>query len=66
MGWGLGGGEEKGTVPEVRSAEGTRYLLQQEDFLAVFGQVVRREAALDACPDHNGVIELPLSSHPAR
>lgn len=37
---GWGAGEEKGTVPEVRSAEGTRYLLQQEDFLAVFGQVV--------------------------
>ena len=60
--WGLG---ERRKGPEVRSAEGTQYLLQQEDFLAVFGQVVRREAALDACPDHNGVIELPLNSHPA-
>lgn len=58
--------EEEGTVPKVGSAEGTQYLLQQDAPLPVFGQVVCREAALGACPDHNGITEIILSSHEAR
>lgn len=58
--------EEGGTVPKVGSAEGTQYLLQQDDPLPVSGQVVCCEAALDACPDHNGITEIFLSSHDAR
>lgn len=58
----LGGRE---TVPKVRSAEGTQYLLQQKDPLSMFGQMVCSEAALDACPNHNGIIEIFRSSHDA-
>lgn len=41
----------------------TQYLLQQENPLSVFGQVVRSEAALDACPNHNDITDVFLSSH---
>lgn len=41
------------------------YLLQQEDALGVFGQVVRGKAALDACSNHNSIPEICLSSHDA-
>lgn len=41
------------------------YLLQQEDPLGVFGQVVRGKAALDACSNHNSIPEICLSSHDA-
>lgn len=58
-------GEERGTVPELKNAEVTQYLLQQKDPLLVFGQVVCCEAALDASPDHNGIIEMVLSCHGA-
>lgn len=57
--------EETGTVPMVRSTEVTQYLLQQENPLSMFGQVVRSEAALDACPNHNDIADVFLSSHDA-
>lgn len=41
------------------------YLLQQEDPLGVFGQVVCSKAALDACSNHNSIPEICLSSHDA-
>lgn len=43
----------------------TQYLFQQQDSLPTFGQVVGSEAALDTCPDHNGIPEISLSSHSA-
>lgn len=58
--------KEEGTVLYSRRREGTLYLLQQEDLLRVFGQVVCSEAALDACSDHNSIPETFLSSHDIR
>lgn len=43
----------------------TQYLLQQEDPLPVFSQVVCSKAALDASPNHNGIPGIFLSSHDA-
>lgn len=40
---------------------GKKELLQQEDALGVFGQVVRGKAALDACSNHNSIPEICLS-----
>lgn len=43
----------------------SKYLLQQKNPLPVFGQVVCSEAALDTCPDHNGIPEIFLRGHDA-